>query len=175
MEKETIYTALLAFQELGISIKKDGTNPHFKNKYATLDEILGKVKPPLSKLGVWIGWLGDEDGNAITLVLRHVKSETEITSTVPYIQKQDAQKLGSNITYNKRYSVVSALALEDEDDDGTKAVAPEPKITLEQAFSSLKLATTLEALAATYKSLPVELQKDTEVIALKDELKKTYV
>jgi len=175
MKEENIYTALLAFQKLGITVKKDGSNPHFKNKYATLDEILGKVKPPLNDLGVWLGWSGDEDGNAITLILRHVASESEVRSTVPYIQKQDAQKLGSNITYNKRYSIVAALALEDEDDDGTKASAPAPAMTAEQAFGKLRVAPTMEELASVYKSLPTNIQKDPEVIALKDELKANYV
>lgn len=172
-KKQNIYSSLLAFQMLGVTVKKDGSNPHFGNEYATLDEILGKVKAPLNKLGVVFYWSSDLDG--MTLIMKHVESDTEVTSTIPYIQKQDAQKLGSNITYNKRYSIVAMLGLEDEDDDGTKAVAPAPKMTVGEAFTKLNKTTGLDGLATAYKSLPNEMQKDTEVIALKDQLKAEYV
>lgn len=170
MEKENVYTALLAFQQLGVTVKKDGSNPHFKNKYATLDEILGKVKAPLNKLGVVFYWVSDLEG--MKLVMRHVESETEVESTVPYLQKQDAQKLGSNITYNKRYSIVALLGLEDEDDDGQKASAP---MSVNEALKLLRATTTGQELKTVFGGLPKNLWTDVEVLALKDELKAKYV
>jgi hypothetical protein len=49
-DQTNIYTKLLAFQKLGISIRKDKKNPHFRNDYASINEVLDKVKPELSKL-----------------------------------------------------------------------------------------------------------------------------
>jgi len=39
----------------------------------------------------------------------------------------DPQKLGSEITYYRRYTLQSLLALQAEDDDGNKASRPAPK------------------------------------------------
>ena len=50
-----------------------------------------------------------------------------------------------------------------------------PPVTTEEAFTKLRVTTTLENLATVYKSLPVDIQKDGEVVALKDELKAKYV
>lgn len=119
MEKENIYSALLKFQKLGISIKKGETNPHFKNKYADINEILSKVTKPLNDLGVVIIQRPTTEG--LLTVLHHVESETSVEGLLEFVQKTDAQKLGSNITYNRRYSLVAMLGLEDEDDDGNTA------------------------------------------------------
>ena len=43
---KTIHSKLLDFQKLNISIVKDGTNPHFKSKYATLNQVQDKAKKP---------------------------------------------------------------------------------------------------------------------------------
>ena len=118
---KNIHTQLLGFKKLGITIKKNAQGV-YNNKYANLDEILEKVTGPLTKLGIVFYWRSTLEG--LELVMRHNESETELTSIIPYLQKQDAQKLGSNITYNKRYSIVAMLSLEDDDDDGQLASTP---------------------------------------------------
>ena len=118
-----IYKKLLEFQKLGISVKKSSTNPHFKSKYADLNEVLAKVTKPLNDLGVVI----IQNHNVIEGVaglgtyLYDTEDDTSIEGFLPYVQKENAQKLGANITYNRRYSLVTMLGLEDEDDDGNKA------------------------------------------------------
>ena len=114
-----IYKKLLEFQKLGISIKKDKRNPHFKNEYASLNEVLDKVKEPLNQLGVVIFQEPQERGLETRLV--DTEDDTFVVSTVPFINATDMQKLGGAITYARRYALVSMLALEDEDDDGNKA------------------------------------------------------
>lgn len=116
-----IYKKLLEFQKLGISIKKTKRNPHFKNDYADLNEVLDKVKPELNKLGVVIVQLPEATGLLTQLV--DTEDETIVTSVVPFINPTDMQKLGGTITYAKRYALVAMLALEDDDDDGNKASA----------------------------------------------------
>lgn len=124
MEKGNIYTKLLEFQKLGISIRKDKKNPHYRNDYASLNEVLDKVKGELNKLGVVIIQSPEFDDNQIglTTVLRDVESNTEVSSFTPFINATDMQKLGGAITYARRYALVSMLALEDEDNDGETAV-----------------------------------------------------
>jgi hypothetical protein len=125
-----IYKKLLEFQKLGISIKKDKRNPHFKNDYASLNEVLDKVKEPLNKLGVVLVQYVMPDGLVTTLYDN--ETDTHVSGTTPLVGTTDMQKLGGAITYARRYALVSMLALEDEDDDGnTASAAVKPKQTLQ--------------------------------------------
>lgn len=114
-----IYKKLLEFQKQGISIKKNSVNPHFRNEYADLNEVLDKVKKPLNELGILIIQTPTPDG--LQTELYDTEDESKAVGLVPYINATDMQKLGGAITYAKRYSLVAMLALEDDDDDGNKA------------------------------------------------------
>ena len=114
-----IYTKLLEFQKQNISVTKDGKNPHFKSAYATLNEVLDKVKAPLNKLGVLIMFQPKETG--LETILYDTESETSITGFMHYVGCDNAQKLLACNTYFRRGSLVSMLGLEDEDDDGNTA------------------------------------------------------
>ncbi len=117
-----IYKKLLEFQKLGISIKKNSVNPHFKNEYADLNEVLDKVKKPLNDLGIVIIQAPEMNGLRTRLYdTEATATENEVSSFVPYTGVTDMQKLGGAITYAKRYSLIAMLALEDADDDGEKA------------------------------------------------------
>ena len=178
-EKISIHTKLLEFQKLGISIKKDATNPHFKNKYADLGEVISKARPALSQVGITLIQVPGKDG--LTTTLHDHESDTAITGYLPYINASDPQKLGSNLTYLRRYSIVTMLGLEDEDDDANNATtpaaqkkAPAPSMTVEQACAKLRTALNMDDLRDIFKSLPATLRKDDEVVALKDELKTAF-
>lgn len=179
-ETSSIYAKLLAFQKLNISIKKDANNPHFRSKYADLSEVINKVRAPLSDCGIVLIQTPGEHGLSTTL--HDTESGTEITAYLPYIGASDPQKLGSNLTYLRRYSLVTMLGLEDDDDDGNRATAkpapaqvlapaPKPTMSIEQAIEALTKATTIEELKKHFTSLPPNMQKDNEVVAMKDELK----
>lgn len=123
--KNSIYTKLLELQKQNISVTKDGNNPHFKSKYATLNEVLDKVKAPLNKLGVVILFQPEELG--LKTILYDTESDTQISGFMKYVGCDNAQKLLACNTYFRRGSLVSMLGLEDEDDDGTTASAPVKK------------------------------------------------
>lgn len=114
-----IYKKLLEFQKLGITIKKGSVNPHFKSNYANLNEVLDKVTKPLNDLGVVILQLPLETG--LQTILHDTEDDTFVVGFLPFVQMENAQKLGSNLTYNRRYALVTMLGLEDEDDDANKA------------------------------------------------------
>lgn len=115
-----IYKKLLEFQKKNITIKKDGNNPHFKSSYATLNEVMDKIKKPLNDENILILQTPEEKGLRTTLI--DLDDDTSVTGFMPYTSETTtAQKLGSNNTYNRRYSLVTLLGLEDEDDDGNKA------------------------------------------------------
>lgn len=114
-----IYKKLLEFQKLGITIKKGERNPHFKNTYANLNEVLDKVTKPLNDMGVVIIQTPDTDGLRTTLI--DTEDDTQVQGFLPFLGATKPQEVGSNLTYYRRYSLVTMLGLEDEDDDGNKA------------------------------------------------------
>lgn len=117
-----IHAKLLKFQQIGITLKKDGTNPHFNSSYVTLNEVLDKVKKPLNDLGILI--LQNPEATGLRTSLVDTEDDTKIESFMPYVETSTAQKLGSNNTYVRRYALVTMLGLEDADDDGNLASAP---------------------------------------------------
>ena len=110
---------LLEFQKLNIKVTKDSDNPYFKSKYVNLNEVLDKVKKPLNDLGVVIIQLPQEKGLLTQLI--DTEDDSKVECFMPYVEATTAQKLGSNNTYNRRYSLVTLLGLEDVDDDGNAA------------------------------------------------------
>ncbi len=110
---------LLEFQKKIQAIKKDGKNPHFKSSYATLPQILSEVKPILSELGLTL-LQPIHSGKVKTEILdgKDLIAASEIDMPVGTLTPQ---QLGSAITYFRRYTLASLLALEIEDDDGNAA------------------------------------------------------
>lgn len=127
-----IYEKLLKFQKMGITLKKDGENPHFKSSYVTLNEVLDKVKKPLNDLGIVIlqspvGSISGGGEAGLLTVLHDTEDATEAQCFMPYVDAGNSQKLGSANTYLRRYSLITLLGLEDEDDDGNKASTGKPE------------------------------------------------
>ena len=131
MEKKSLNQKLLEFQNSIEVIKKDGQNTFFKkangkaSTYATLPNILAEVKPILNALKVVLTQPCDID--RVSTVLMDAESGEIISSSIPMPTGLSAQQMGSAITYFRRYTLSSLLALEiDEDDDGNAASAPKP-------------------------------------------------
>lgn len=127
-EPATLFRALLAFQAEAPTIQKDALNPHFKNKYVSLDKLMENVLPILSKHGlVWITQPGRyEEGLAPCLEYRlvHADSGEELLGSMPLmLTKQDPQGQGSAITYARRYSLMAVLGLVANDDDDANAAS----------------------------------------------------
>ena len=101
-------------------IKKSGTNPHFGNKYATLESVIEAVTEPLQKHGFLLMHraISNEHGKSITTELVHESGESFVTAIPLVLGKNDMQGLGSAITYARRYGIMSLLNLPAEDDDG---------------------------------------------------------
>ena len=116
----SIYKKLNEFKKSVGAIKKDSTNPHYKNKYASIESVLDTIEKPLLDAG--LGFIQCvEDLNLITTIY-DTESDNILTSKIPLIlNKNDMQQLGSAITYARRYGLVSMFGLEQEDDDGNLA------------------------------------------------------
>src|ERR1017187_7409040 len=159
----------LEFQKRVEPIIKDATNPFYKSKYADINSLLATIKPVLNELGiVIIQPLGVQDGKNIltTEVL-----DCEVDGAYKLLAKSsiilpdisDPQKIGSAITYYRRYSLQALLLLEAEDDDGegTKGngLKPEPKQSDKPKDKNLteeaNQCKTIEDLQRWYKGLSV--------------------
>jgi len=114
--------ALCQFQGMGIKVGKEEINPFFKNKYASLANILDTIAKPLSECG--LSFTQFPDGKSLTTILMHSSSGEWIESTyeMPIAKPNDPQAVGSAITYARRYAIGAVLGLNiDDDDDGNGA------------------------------------------------------
>ena len=129
--KDNIYTALLQAQKEFPTVKKEDKNPFFKSKYAGLPSVLEVVLPVLNKYEVVMSQSPITEGEKIGIAttLTHAPSGTSLSgSFVVQLAKNDLQGAGSAITYCRRYSLVSMLGLNvDEDDDVNGASGRVPK------------------------------------------------
>ena len=119
MEHKSIWAALhAAKQELG-KVPKDSTNPFFKSKYFDINGLLDVVEPILHKHGLVV-IQPIQGGNVITKVV-HAATGEYIESSLELSKSTDPQKHGSEITYYRRYTLQSLLAMQADDDDGNAA------------------------------------------------------
>lgn len=116
--------ALVKFHSEMGKVSKDAKNPFYKNKYASLSNIIEAVNKPLNDNGLSIVQMPCNEG--LTTMLVHSSGEwISSTSSTPVKDSTDPQKLGSAITYARRYALGAILSLNiDEDDDGQKASTP---------------------------------------------------
>jgi uncharacterized protein (DUF3820 family) len=125
--------ALHAFQKDAPPVHLDATNPHFRNRYASLAGVVGAVRPVLNKHGLVYTQLPTLlDGvPALRTSVIHAESGDEISDVMPLtVSKADAQGYGSALTYARRYALLSVLGLvADEDDDANGASGGKPVST----------------------------------------------
>ena len=119
-----MFDDLLKIQKEIPKIKREGENPYFNSNYISLPDLLEKLKPILNNNNfILIQIPVIQDGTAcLKTEIRH-KSGEKLECLMPLISKDqaDPQKLGSSVTYMRRYSLLSLLAIEDVDDDGNAA------------------------------------------------------
>lgn len=148
----SIYKKLFeAKKEIG-KISKDSTNPFFKSKYFDINSLLEHVEPILQKNGLLLLQPID-DGMLKTQIFDIEEGRTSILQSVMVLPNiQDPQKLGSAITYYRRYTLQSLLGLQAEDDDGNKAVKAQ-ETQVKAQLKTYKDCKTKEELRTFYANL----------------------
>jgi len=121
-----LVAALAELRTLG----QDGSNPHFKSRYLTLQTLIEGVRPILARHNLALLQPVTADGNSVTVttVILHASgakydSGLTLTATGP----ATPQALGSLISYARRYGAGSLLGIvsdPDADDDANAASAP---------------------------------------------------
>lgn len=116
-----VAAALCKFQGIVTNPKKDAVNPHFKSKYADLDEIITTIRPALEKcdLAFIQNPVTDEKGNVgvYTLLLHKSGEYIQFDPVFIPLGKTNAHQVGSAMTYARRYSLGAALGIATDDDD----------------------------------------------------------
>jgi hypothetical protein len=133
-----IAVALCKFQAEVKNPSNNATNPMYKSKYSTLDNVINTVKPVLSKFG--LSYIQSpstsEDGlhMGTTTLLMHESGEWIESDPVVLpayklgkdgVKIYDAQAAGIAITYGRRYSLSSLLGVSSEDDDDANGIVHE--------------------------------------------------
>lgn len=144
--ESSIYKKIFNLQsEIG-AISKDANNPFFKSKYFDINSLIKQLHPLLIKNELVL--LQPCVDGAVKSIISDMNG-ISIESSLQLPTNLDAQKIGSAITYYRRYTLASLLGLQAEDDDGNKASSKdyntltEPKQTLtKEVLDKMKLAMT---------------------------------
>lgn len=126
---QKLAVALLAFQADVRGVLKDAKNPHFKNRYASLEAVIEAARPGLQANGIaFLQAPGAVVNSAleVSTMLIHAASGQWLRSTMQIpMAKADPQGAGSAVTYAQRYSLMAALGIppvEHLDDDAETAM-----------------------------------------------------
>ena len=121
---KNIYSAFIKAQQQFAPALKSSLNPHFKSKYASLDNCIEAVIDAFNDNG--IGLIQQtheaESGVIIETILIHTSGE-QLSGGKLFVPatKLDAQGFGSALTYARRYSLMATCGIAPEDDDGNAA------------------------------------------------------
>lgn len=154
-------------------VAKSTNNPFFKSKYADLNAYLDAVEPLLEENGMLllqpVTAVHTNQGleNVVTSRIVHVASGQTVESSMKLVGGSDMQKMGSGVTYARRYTLGSLLSMQALDDDGEAFIdrgskdkqpakaqpAPAKAVTVEeQKPSSLPKSTLVPSQAQETKS-----------------------
>lgn len=162
-EIKDLVAALVKAQAQLKPATKDGTNPHFKSSYATLQSVWDAARAVLTpnNLAVTQTFDSRSDGEEVRIAttLMHVSGQWISGTLALKPTKNDPQGAGSAITYGRRYALAAILGIvAEEDDDGNAASAPVKKEPYKPK-GPLATAETLKAL----HSLCSDAKKSTKL------------
>jgi len=117
-EKQLILS-LIEFHKTKPHAFEDQRNPHFDNKFASLESVI-KIVRSASQFGLTFTQEMDFEGDItfVRTVMMHISGAVRISRTkIVSRDPNDPQKQGSAITYAKRYGLQSIFGLPTDDDD----------------------------------------------------------
>lgn len=135
---KNLLKALAEFHKRITCVPKTEDNPFHHSKYSGLDTVYNHIKKDLLECGIWFYHKSSKiendegiEGIEIRTILYHIDSGEQLDCTPVNLfpkEPQNAQAMGSCITYGKRYSLQLALGLpsEEEDDDANIATGVKP-------------------------------------------------
>jgi len=107
-----------AKQKIG-KVSKNAKNPHFKNNYADINALIDEVEPILLEFGLLL--IQPIDEGFVKTVIIDCDSGENLSSSMKLPDIQDPQKIGSAVTYFRRYTLQALCCLQSIDDDSNLA------------------------------------------------------
>ena len=143
-------------QEIG-TISKDASNPFYKSKYFDINSLIKQLQPLFEKHRLLLLQPIEEDCVYSKIIC--IDGTGGVISALKLPEINDPQKLGSAITYYRRYTLASLLGLQAVDDDANVASGvTEEKKWLNQntpefskAIEFIKGGGSVEAIKGKYK------------------------
>lgn len=121
-ESKSLHQKLFEIKSAWIKLQRD--TKAFNYKYATLSQIQEKFWEELQKQKlVIIHYVKD---NKVVTLIQDTESTQNVSSEIEMSHDTKAQDKWSEITYYRRYNLLSLLDLEVEDDDGKTAQESKP-------------------------------------------------
>lgn len=150
-----ISTAFVRAQKDFAPALKTSTNPFFKSKYADLSTCIEAVIDALNANGIALIQRCCEcsDGVTVETVFVHESGERIECGRlhVPAV-KSDPQGYGSALTYARRYSLMAACGIAQEDDDGNAAIKQPTKANLSAEESKIRACVSLADLSEVWNT-----------------------
>tara|TARA_R110002072_G_scaffold100778_9_gene222050 strand:+ start:1741 stop:2412 length:672 start_codon:yes stop_codon:yes gene_type:complete len=140
------------------------TNPHFKSRYADLTAVRAATLPALNKFGIGIQQSTTMTGESFMLVTKVVHKSGEVLDESSFpITLGPPQKMGSEITYARRYAWATMCGISaDDDDDGNAASRNQEKKDITANWKGPLNRTALkESITALANTLREISAKDT--------------
>jgi len=162
---KNIYAKILAAKKEIGTISKDSKNPFFKSNYLSLNGLINAVEDVLQNQDLLL--LQPLGNGGVSSIIYDTVSAEQVESFMMLPNIQDPQKLGSAITYFRRYTLQSLLGLQAEDDDGNQA----SKKTVVIPSEKLKKCKNLAELQSVF--LGLTRTEQTAMETLKNQLKTT--
>ena len=107
-------------------VKRDSTNPHFKNRYASLEAVVDALRPVLQANDLNVtqapGRFTELGCIEITTTISHISGQSMSSVFEIPLSKKDSQGAGSAITYGCRYSLMALFLLPPQDDDAEGSI-----------------------------------------------------
>jgi ERF superfamily len=131
-------------------IEADETNPHYNSKFVSLGHLIAETRQVLARHGLAIvqSPIHVDGRPALETTIYHESGEYRSSTMLLILDGANMQKLGSALTYARRYAWAAALGIsEEKDDDGETASKPAAK-------PEPKPAAKTEPLLATQKQVP---------------------
>jgi len=119
--ENSIYKKLYKVQKEMGAIRKDSTNPFYNSKYTNINSLIKQLVPILEKHNLLL-LQPISEGNQYSKIV-DVDNGNCVESSLSLPVDLDAQKIGSAITYYRRYTLQALLGLQAEDDDGNLATS----------------------------------------------------
>lgn len=127
--KAKLAKALAMAQSECQNVVMNKVNPHFRSKYADLSAVRDAIIPIFSKHGVAIVQAPHNDalgGFGLETHILHASGEHMVFHFPLPSDISNMQKIGSAISYARRYTLSAIAGIASEEDDDGNAAAPNP-------------------------------------------------